>query len=177
MVCSKAQKIIAQLNSIGASVSAAGITIMTGLVVTDVILRRLFNAPIIFADEVAGYLLVWVTLLSIGYTLKDNGHIQVMILIQRLSHRQLAALKIYWCLISLVYTAILFFMTSQLALESYELKAFSPTPSQLPMAPFQIIMPIGCLLLILQLCGELIRTIFSLRSSKILQPLPGKDRS
>lgn len=172
----KAWKLITKFNAAGASISAIGIITMTGLIIADVILRRLFNAPLIFADEVAGYLLVLVTLLSVGYTLKENGHIQVMILIQRLSRRRLGALRIFWYAISLVYTACLLFMTGQLTWESYELKAFSPTPSQLPMAPFQLIMPVGCLLLFLQILGDFIQAIFSLRASKTSPAHPGYKR-
>jgi len=159
----KIPRIARHLNWGGAFTSALGLMAMTGLVVTDVVLRRLFNAPLIFADEVAGYLLVLITLLSVGYTLKEEGHIQVMIIIQRLSPRRLAALRIVWCLISIFYTAILFFITGQLTWESYELEAFSPTPSQLPMFPFQLVMPVGCLLLLFQLLMEMFQTISSLR--------------
>ncbi|MGQ9694471.1 MAG: TRAP transporter small permease subunit [Thermodesulfobacteriota bacterium] len=169
----KAWKLITNLNAAGASISATGIITMTGLIIADVILRRLFNAPLIFADEIAGYLLVLITLLSVGYTLKENGHIQVLILIQRLSRRRLEALRIFWYAISLVYTACLLFMTGQLTWESYELKAFSPTPSQLPMAPFQLIMPVGFLFLFFQIFGELIQAIYSLRSSETSSSHPG----
>lgn len=173
----KALKLIDKLNAAGASISATGIIIMTALIMADVILRRLFNAPLIFADEVSGYLLVLVTLLSVGYTLKEDGHIQVMISIQRLSRRQLGILRIFWCAISLVYTIFLLVMTGQLTWESYELKAFSPTPSQLPMAPFQLIMPIGCLLLFLQILGELVQAFFHLHSSETSPSSLGCKRS
>lgn len=169
--------LINRLNNIGGTISAVGIVVMTGLVVADVILRRLFNAPLIFADEVAGYLLVLVTLLSVGYTLRGDAHIQVMVLIQRLSIQKLRMLKTFWCAISLVYTFLLFLMTSQLTLESYELKAFSPTPSQLPMAPFQLVMPIGCLLIFLQLLAQLIQIIFSPPSTKFSHLSQGSEWS
>ena len=164
------------LNGGGAFASALGLMVMTGLVVTDVILRRLFNAPLIFADEVAGYLLAWVTLLSVGYTLKEGGHIQVMIIIQRLSPRGLAVLKILWCLISIFYTVLLLVMTGQLAWESYQLGAFSPTPSQLPMFPFQMIMPIGCVLLLLQLIVELVQATSAFSPSRPAPPPPGEGK-
>jgi TRAP-type mannitol/chloroaromatic compound transport system permease small subunit len=98
----------------------------------------------------------------VGYTLKENGHIQVMIIIQRLTPGRLSGLRIIWCLISIFYVVLLLIMTGQLAWESYELGAFSPTPSQLPMFPFQLVMPVGCLLLLLQLFVELFQAISSL---------------
>jgi TRAP-type C4-dicarboxylate transport system permease small subunit len=162
----KIAKSIAAMNRVATAVADTGLMVMTGLVVSDVVLRRVFNAPIIFADEVAGYLLVLVTLMGLGYTLKENGHIQVLILVQNISTRRRSFLKILWCLTSLVYTFILLIMTSQLTWESYALDAFSPTPSQLPLFPFQMLMPIGCLILLFTLAVELVGSIHTLIPSR-----------
>jgi TRAP-type C4-dicarboxylate transport system permease small subunit len=164
----KIAKSIAAMNRVATAVADIGLMVMTGLVVSDVVLRRVFNAPIIFADEVAGYLLVLVTLMGLGYTLKEDGHIQVKILVQKVSPKSLSSLRILWCVTSLVYTVILLVMTSQLTWESYALDAFSPTPSQLPLFPFQMLMPIGCMILVLTLAvelGELIHTLIPSRST------------
>jgi TRAP-type C4-dicarboxylate transport system permease small subunit len=155
---------VACLNRYATAVASLGLLFMTGLVTADVIRRRLFNAPLIYADEVAGYLLVLVTMLGLGYTLKEEGHIQVMLVIQRLSARQRTILRLIWCVIGIVYATILLIYTGQLAWESFTLKAFSPTPSQLPIYPFQVLMPIGCVLLLFQLVMELLHSAFSLMS-------------
>jgi TRAP-type C4-dicarboxylate transport system permease small subunit len=158
-------KWIARLNVYATALASMGLLVMTGLVMADVIRRRLFNAPLIYADEVAGYLLVWVTMLGLGYTLKEDGHIQVMLVIQRLSSRKRTIMRLIWCVIGIAYATVLLIYTGQLTLESYNLKAFSPTPSQLPIYPFQILMPIGCVLLLFQLVVELLNSVFSLMSS------------
>ena len=162
----KISKSIAAMNRAATAVADIGLMVMTGLVVSDVVLRRVFNAPLIFADEVAGYLLVLVTLMGLGYTLKEDGHIQVKILVQNVSPKSRSSLRILWCVTSLVYTVILLIMTSQLTWESYALDAFSPTPSQLPLFPFQMLMPIGCMLLILTLAVELVELIHTLIPSR-----------
>lgn len=150
------------LNRLGRDLAASGLLVMTGLVTADVLLRRLLNAPIIFADEVSGYLLVLVTLLGVGYTLQEGAHIQVTIILDRIPPQGRAVLRVFMCLSSLVYAVILLYLTGHLAWESFELKAFSPTPSQLPLFPFQVTMPLGCLFLLLQLIVETIRAVKSL---------------
>jgi len=104
--------------------------------------------------------------MGLGYTLKEDGHIQVKILVQNVSPKSRSSLRILWCVTSLVYTVILLIMTSQLTWESYALDAFSPTPSQLPLFPFQMLMPIGCMLLILTLAVELVELIHTLIPSR-----------
>ena len=162
------------LNRVGKNLSGAGFLFMTGLVTVDVILRRIFNAPLIFADEVSGYLLVLVTMLGISYTLQEEAHIQVRMLIDHLSRRKRAGLHVAMSAVAIVYAMILLYLTGQLAWESYHLDAFSPTPSQLPLFPFQLVMPLGCLFFLFQLIAGMIQSILWLRSSPPLSA-PGKE--
>jgi len=144
---------------------------MTGLVAADVIMRRVFNAPLIFADEVAGYLLVLVTMMGVGYTLQEDGHIQVNMVYDQLSPRKKAFMKIGLCGIGIFYTGILLILTGQLTWESYQAKAFAPTPSQILLFPFQIFMPIGCALFLFQMIMEMIQSFFFIsRSRQMVSP-------
>jgi TRAP-type C4-dicarboxylate transport system permease small subunit len=138
---------------------------MGSLVLADVIMRRALNAPIIFADEVSGYLLVFITFLGLGYTFKEEGHIQVKIIVQLIPPRSRTSLRLIWYLIGTIYTIILLIMTAQLTWESYCLKAFSHT-SLLPLFPFQFVMPIGCFLLLPQLLIELIDSFLNIIKTK-----------
>jgi TRAP-type C4-dicarboxylate transport system permease small subunit len=163
---------ISFLNRLGKNLAGAGLLFMAGLITVDVILRRLFNAPLIFADEVSGYLLVLVTMLGISYTLQEDAHIQVLMVIDNISRRRRIQLHVMMSAVAIAYTLILLYMTSQLTWESYQLKAFSPTPSQLPIYPFQMVMPLGCLFFLFQLVIGMIQSISGLRSS----PLPSQEK-
>lgn len=138
---------------------------MSGLVTLDVILRRVFNAPLIFADEVSGYLLVLVTLMGISYTLQEDAHIQVKMLIDRISLRKRMVLRMLMSTMAIIYTLVLLYYTSQLTWESYHIGAFSPTPSQLPLFPFQLVMPLGFLFFLLELIKEITQSILRQPSS------------
>jgi TRAP-type C4-dicarboxylate transport system permease small subunit len=164
---------VTRLNQLGAILTGLGFLIMTGLVAVDVIMRRIFNAPLIFADEVAGYLLVIITLLCLAYTLQKEGHIQVKVLVRFIPSKYLTYLNILWCLIGIGYTVVLLITTFQLAIESYQLNAFSTT-SQLPLVHFQIFCPIGCCLLLFQL---IVRLIDSVRAVLTKRSEPRKNSS
>jgi TRAP-type C4-dicarboxylate transport system permease small subunit len=155
-------KYVAALNRWGRNLANWGLLVMTGLVTADVIMRRVFNAPIIFADEVAGYLLVLVTLMGAGYTLQEDSHIQVNMVYDKLSPRRKAILKIGMCVIGIFYTLVLLILTGQLTWESYRTRAFAPTPSELLLFPFQIVMPLGCALFLFQMTLEMVQTLFSI---------------
>lgn len=135
---------------------------MTGLVTADVILRRLFNAPLIFADEVSGYLLVLLTMMGLGYTLQEDAHIQVTMFYERVSPRKRAILKLVLSAVGIFYIIILLYMTGHLTWESFERQAFAPTPSQTLLYPFQIVMPVGCAFFLLQMLVDALHTALSL---------------
>jgi TRAP-type C4-dicarboxylate transport system permease small subunit len=155
------------LNRLGKSLAGGGLLFMAGLVTVDVILRRLFNAPIIFADEVSGYLLVLVTMLGISYTLQEDAHIQVLMVIDNIPRRRRFQLQVMMSALAIIYTLILLYLTGQLTWESYQLKAFSPTPSQLPLFLFQLVMPLGCLFFLFQLILGMVQSCQSLRSPSL----------
>lgn len=159
---------VAALNRFGRTSAGVGLLVMTGLVTADVILRRLFNSPIIFADEVSGYLLVLVTMMGLGYTLQEDAHIQVTMIFKAISPTRRTFLKLGLCIIGIFYTVILLYLTGQLTWESYSLKAFAPTPSQTPLFPFQIAMPIGCAFFLFQMIIEIINTALSIWTPKPL---------
>ena len=161
------------LNRLGKNLAGGGLLFMTGLITVDVILRRLFNAPLIFADEISGYLLVLVTMLGISYTLQEDAHIQVRMVIDHISPKKRVILHLVISAASLVYALILLYFSGQLTWESYHLGAFSPTPSQLPLFPFQLVMPLGCLFFLFQLIIGMIQSISWLRSPS---PLPSPEK-
>ena len=154
------------LNRLPVIMAGFGLIVMTGLVTADVIMRRVLNAPLIFADEVAGYLMVLVTFLGLGFTQKEEGHIQVSFLIQRIPLKYQTYFRLIGFFIGIFYVVILIIMTWQLTWESYEMKSFAPTPSQLPLFPFQFVMPVGLLFLLPYLIIGVKDSIFNIFQKK-----------
>lgn len=149
----------AALNQLGAAVACVALGALVVLITLQVVRRRLLDAPIVYTDEVSGYLLVAVTFLSLGYALQHGDHIQVEFLTGRLAPRRLRWLRAGWCLIGLGFTGLLTVRTAVLALDSARLGAFSIT-SQVPLAPIQAVAPLGFALLFLQLAARLVDTLW-----------------
>jgi TRAP-type C4-dicarboxylate transport system permease small subunit len=149
----------AALNRIGAAVACVALGALIVLITLQVIRRRLLDAPIVYTDEVSGYLLVVVTFLSLGYALQHGDHIQVELLTGRLSSRHGRWVRIGWCLVGLGFTGLLTVRSAALALDSARLGAFSIT-SQIPLAPIQAVAPLGFSLLFLQLAAQLVETLW-----------------
>ena len=91
------RKAIVALNS----VSQVALTLMMLLTATDVILRYIFNSPIIFAQEVTELLLVVLVSLGLSYCAIDKEHVNVDVLAGKLSKRWLAIFDSFSGLITL----------------------------------------------------------------------------
>ena len=91
------RKAIVALNS----VSQVALTLMMLLTATDVILRYIFNSPIIFAQEVTELLLVVLVSLGLSYCAIDKEHVNVDVLAGKLSKRWLAIFDSFNGLITL----------------------------------------------------------------------------
>ncbi len=65
------------------SLIVVAISAMTALLCVQIVLRA-FDATIPWAEELARYLFVWAMYLSISYCIKDDRHIRIRILVDKL---------------------------------------------------------------------------------------------
>lgn len=65
----------------------AMVVVMTVLVIMQVLLRYLFSSAFSWTEEIARYLMIWVSFLGAGLALQQGLHIGVEALIMRLSSR------------------------------------------------------------------------------------------
>lgn len=63
------------------------VVVMTVLVIMQVLLRYLFSSAFSWSEEIARYLMIWVSFLGAGLALQQGLHIGVEALIMRLSNR------------------------------------------------------------------------------------------
>jgi len=57
---------------------------MTGIIFVQVVLRYVFQSPFSWAEELARYLLIWITCLGSAYAIRDGMHISISFLRSKL---------------------------------------------------------------------------------------------
>lgn len=62
-----------------AALSALGLTAIVGLIITSVILRKLFNAPLYFSEEVVGLLMSACLFLALPMVTLQSKHVRVSV--------------------------------------------------------------------------------------------------
>lgn len=120
---------------------------MVVVVTLDVALRNLVGASLMITDELSGYLLVAVTFLGVGLSLRAEALFRVELVVGRLSGRVRAAVEIVFDALALAFTVILDIHLVQHVINSYERMMLSNSAWAVPLYIPQVLMPAGTTLL------------------------------
>ena len=158
--------LIADVNcSISRIVAGCGIFFMFLLVAIDVTLRYLFKTSLLLGDEVAAYLLVLVTFIGLAYTLRADAHIKVEVVSRHLSQKTRKLADLATGLLSLMASSILCYRSFVMFIESYQMHRISVTYFETPQWIPQIFIPIGFLLVAVEITVELIKNAIDLKTN------------
>src|SRR5690625_5197152 len=80
--------IVNKSNNIIGGIAGLFMILSVLLVLTEVVIRTVFNGTIYITTEFTAYFLVSITFLGLGYTLKEKGHIRLGFLHQLVKNRK-----------------------------------------------------------------------------------------
>ena len=89
------------MNTIMQFLNATAFAFLTLLAVWQVITRYVFNDPSTWSEELSSYMFAWVTLLGAAYVFGQMGHMNIPILIERLSQKMQEYLMVIFQLVRL----------------------------------------------------------------------------
>jgi len=130
--------------------------IVMGITTYEVLVRYLLNAPTTWSLELSVILTIWATFLGVAYTLQQGGHTQVDLIVSRLSERSRRALKIFIYFFILLFSIFLTWASLVPAIEAYLIKEVTQSYTRTPLVILMIPIPIGAILLIIEIVRELI---------------------
>ncbi|MBC7359357.1 MAG: TRAP transporter small permease subunit [Desulfacinum sp.] len=135
------------------------------VVIYEVFMRYLFNAPTTWGFEATTFLYGIHYMLGLAYTELHNGHVKVDIVTARIKKKTAAILAIVTnCVIFLPVMTLLTYWTGRFAWDSTLQMEKNPTSWAPPIWPIKIIMAVSFLFLLLQGISKLVHDIRSLQS-------------
>ena len=149
---------IGRIQVITGLVSAGLIWLMMFMIVADIILRAAFNIPLPSTVEISESAMVFIAFLAFGYTEATGGHIRVDILASRLPERAASWLNILGCLVGIFFYGLILWDTGQHAIQSWHVREFMTGQLPLPVYPAKFMVPLGCVLLIVQFLVGLVKS-------------------
>ena len=156
---SKFDRILDSVNSLLSWIAGSMIVVAMIIIFVDVIMRYIFNKPLIWVYYFSEYLLLYSTFLAAAYVLQVDRHISVDILFASISKQKGKYVRLTADILGLIYTLFLFWYSSEETYTAFTRSSRFSTPLENLEYPIMIIIPIGCLFLILQ-WGRRIRDRF-----------------
>jgi TRAP-type C4-dicarboxylate transport system permease small subunit len=105
--------------------SIISITVMLFIIFLQVIFRYVLHNSLTFSEELARYLFVWTVFLCSAVVARDNGHIIVGVLTERVKGKKARYIKIAAHISTMIFVSILFFQ----GLKMMKLCSFQHSPA------------------------------------------------
>jgi TRAP-type C4-dicarboxylate transport system permease small subunit len=152
---------IKKMNSLASLLGLIGASIMAGLMVltvADVVLRAIFNAPILGSFEITELALVPIAFLAMSFAAAKRVHVRVDLIVGKLPQRLLARFDSVTCCLSLIITAFLAWYTIPQTLYIMRL-GMRTDMLKIPIYPLYFVVAFGFFLLFFVLLGNLIEIV------------------
>ncbi|MBU1208351.1 MAG: TRAP transporter small permease subunit [Pseudomonadota bacterium] len=132
----------------------------------EVFMRYVVKQPTIWAWDLNIQLSAAVILLGGGYTLMENGHVAVDILVMNMSPKRRALLDLITSPFFFLGFCILLWYGWEIGWASFQAREAMPTIWAPPYYPIKLLIPIGAFLLLIQGVAKFIRDLHTYRTAE-----------
>lgn len=132
------------------------IVFIMALVCYNVAARYFLKSPLMWASDISGYLLVYITFLPAAYLLIIDAHVRVDFIINMLSEEKRRKVSIAASFLGLIYCLTFTYFSSIDLLESIRMGLYFEGGIAILQFPIVMVLPFGFLLLSIQLVIDII---------------------
>lgn len=140
-----------RLSRLGVIVAEIGLVLLLLLVFHEVIVRYLLDKPTLYSVEISEYLLLLVAFMAAGWVLQEDKHVSMQTFVNLMPAKVKQGLALLTSIIVLLFCVVLIWEGMKASVLAYKGGYHSSSLLNVPMwIPYAII-PIGSLLLALQM--------------------------
>lgn len=144
------------LNKITVLICATAIGLLPIMVFYDVIARYFFNAPTIWASELALYIVQGIVFLPMGLLINNDDHVRVTLLTDHLSANTQKWLHAFSLLMVMIFSIIIIIYGWKYMAHAWNQRQLSPTLLAVPVWIPSALIPLGGLFLSINAANKLI---------------------
>jgi C4-dicarboxylate transporter, DctQ subunit len=152
-------KIIDKITEITAHIAAWMLFSIGAMITYEVVMRKVFNSPTIWVDEITRFVQVWAVYLASAHILKERGLITVELFSASLSKRKFKVLELFSLLVIGFFSFVAVYYGTGVVLESIEMGRKTSTMLGVPKWLTESAVPIGFALLFIQTVVELVKIL------------------
>jgi len=150
-------KLIDRLNDAFGWLAAAAFVAVGGMITYEVVMRYVFLAPTVWAEELSRFLQIWATYIAAAYVLRHRQLIAITLLVDRFGPRGRRLAEGFALVCILLFSLVAIYYGLEIMLDSIRQGRASATMLAVPKWMTEAAIPLGFLLLGLQALAELIR--------------------
>ncbi len=149
-------------SKVGAYLSSLAMLSIVGLILVEIVLRTLFHTSTLVSDEYSGYMMVATIMMGVSYTFAQGSHIRITIISERLHGRAAQGIDLIVTLAALVLCSYALYHSLWMVQDTFSYRILADSISETPLYIPQVMIPVGFLLLELQLVAHFLRRLLSL---------------
>ncbi len=157
------QKVAQVINGMGLWPAVVSIWIMISMIFVSIV-TRFFGVPLPWVEEMISYTVAILVLLGGSWVVQQNRHISINYLTDKLRPRVRTGLEVVTLLVSFVVIGFFLWLEGDLVVDNFIEGRTAWTILQTPLAPVQLMMPIGLGLFIIQVTIQIVRRVKVLAS-------------
>jgi len=154
-------RVINRLTWLAELLAEVGLALLLLIVLHEVVVRYVFNSPTLYSVELSEYLLVLVVFLSIGWVLREDRHVAVTFIVDRLPKKMRLGVNVLTSLVTMAFLWVLVWKGGKTAITAFTGGYHSSSLLNFPMwVPYALI-PLGALILGLQYIVKILQLFSS----------------
>lgn len=150
-------RILTQTNGLVIGLGAVALGALPLIIFYDVAARFLFNAPTIWANEIAVYMQQLLVFLPMGLLLSENAHIRSTLLVDRLPETMQQILSVFSLVMIIILAVAIAWLGWNMTLHAWNYRQVSPTLLAVPLWMPHSLIPLGGFLLLVNAIASLIK--------------------
>lgn len=149
-------KVCNVISKISMFVAASCTGVLAVIMFLQIFFRMVLNSPLSWADEISGYILVWITMYGAVAALYEKKHLAITAVLERVSGRSLVVMKIVVNILILFFLGLLFYYSIPLITKLGSMTANAlPIPLTLIYSPMAITAFFSIIIIVSDILNEI----------------------
>ena len=155
----KAGSVFDRLLDLFAILAGIIISSITVSVCAGILSRYFLNRPLSWVVEISEYGLLYMTFLAAAWVLRHEQHVSVDLVYSRFSRKNQSIASVFTSVLAGIVFLIITFYGFKVTKHQFDTKYFTPTILEAPKFIVTLIIPVGTLLLLIQIMRKVYRHI------------------
>lgn len=158
--------IVDKINTVFIALSGTLLIVVSLAIAVNTLTRYFLNVAFTLLLEFTEYSMVWMTFLGAAWLAKRNGHVNIDLVVAKLNPKAQKYVNTVTLAVAIVLFIILVCFSVYVVYNDFKANLILQTVLQPPKWIFEIIIPIGSLLLLVQLIVKLGENIADIKNGK-----------